>query len=121
MKIKITLLILILINILHLSRFEKEHYVQANTEDYINNVFQMCKYQDQTNNLFLGDSIFNLDSKSIGLYNSLCLKKTSTNHLSIALKYNIDIFNLDFEKFVLNVSFSNKDNPDNKLKIFETF
>ena len=120
-KTKLTLLTLSLVNILHFSMFAKTNYAFADSSNYENNVFQMCEYQDQTNNLFLGDSIFNLDDKTIGLHNSICLNQPSTNHLSIALKYNVNIFNLNINKFTINLAFTNKDDPSNTLKLNEVF
>lgn len=33
---------------------------EALTDDYLDGVFQMCQYQDETENYFLGNSLFEL-------------------------------------------------------------
>ena len=117
----IPLLSLTVVNILHLGSLGLVKEAYAATNDYVDNVYQMCNYQKNTHNLFLGNSIFNLDRNTIGLYNSICLNKPTSKYLSIAFKLNHNLFDLDIRNITLNLCLTNKNNPNQKYVFNESF
>lgn len=54
---------------------------------YSNNAYQMCNVQDQSTNLYLGDSIYNYSLGSIRQKKSIKIKKPSSNKLTFYFNF----------------------------------
>lgn len=65
---------------------------KALTDDYLDGAFQMCNYQEETENYFLGNSVFELKPNTFALHNSICLNTTVSKRLTIVLEFEESIF-----------------------------
>ena len=109
------LLVLTLVNILPSANLPPKK-VNAEPSDYINGVFQMWKYQDETENYFLGNSIFNLGDSTFALNNSICLNNDpTTNSLMIVLEFDTDLSPIDFNILKISTTIEDPSDPTNTI------
>lgn len=122
MKHKKTILMTVIsaVSILQFSSI-KQINAKAETSDYVDGAFQTWKYQDDCSNLFLGNSIFQINNRTIGLYQSLCLKAPANKSITMAFYINETFNEENFKSARIKAQFTDVNNPDNKMIIDESF
>lgn len=93
---------------------------EALADDYLDGVFQMCQYQDETENYFLGNSLFELKPNTFALHNSICLNPTDTKHLTIVLEFEESLFPTAAE-ITLSATFADAKDPSQKKTWTHTY
>jgi hypothetical protein len=85
---KIILSIITLSNILSLNPSIRKANAQIVDEvEYLNGAYQICNIQDDLNNLFLQDSIYNSASGSIRMKNSIRIKNSNSKKLTLYYEF----------------------------------
>lgn len=122
MKHKKTILMTVIsaVSILQFSSI-KEINAKAETSDYVDGVFQTWKYQDDCSNLFLGNSIFHINNRTIGLHQSLCLNAPTNKSITMAFYISETFTEDNFKSARIKAQFTDVNNPNNKMIIDESF
>ena len=99
-----------------LSTSGKSHQAFAETNDviYQNNAYQVCEIQNNINNLFLGNSIYNSSKSCIRLEHSLRINNPDSRKLTFYLKFKENITSLNMDPFG-TFSFTLMDDNHNRI------
>ena len=110
---KIILSLAIVSTICSLGSFSKKTHADTTNLTYENNAYQVWMEQNNLNNLFLGNSIYNFSPTSIRLKNSIKFKANSEKTITIYLKFkeNLNLFNCSPDG-IFNLTLLGDDNTE---------
>ena len=101
MKWKIFSLLLIFNNSILLERSQNKN-MTLNNQNRIISTFRMCDYQNNIENYFLGNSIYELNTNCFALNQSLILNKPESNHLTITLEFEQDLNQINIDEIEIS-------------------
>ncbi len=112
MKWKIFSLLLIFNNSILLERSQNKN-MTLNNQNRIISTFRMCDYQNNIENYFLGNSIYELNTNCFALNQSLILNKPESNHLTITLEFEQDLNQINIDEIEISCVLSDINQNDN--------
>lgn len=112
MKTKILCLFVLSSSFLQMSPSQIETTSRAVS---VENSFPIYNYQDNAKNYFLGNSVYEIKRNMFTINQSLCLKKTKTNRVTMVLEFDKEITDEGLSSFEINMSISDPVNDNNSL------